>query len=60
MLEGQEEEAFTREAIAEAQSVDERCVYPNPRVGAVIVENGAIGLEAGLNVMVGCMRKGGL
>lgn len=42
MLEGQEEEALTREAIAEAQSVDERCVYPNPRVGAVIVENGAI------------------
>ena len=31
-----------REAIAEAQSVYERCVYPNPRVGAVIVENGAI------------------
>ena len=31
-----------REAIAEAQSVDERCVYPNPRVGAVIVENGAL------------------
>ena len=42
MLEGQEEEALMREAIAEAQSVDERCVYPNPRVGAVIVENGAI------------------
>ena len=31
-----------REAIAEAQLVDERCVYPNPRLGAVIVENGAI------------------
>jgi hypothetical protein len=42
MSEGQEQEAFMREAIAEAQSVDERRVYPNPRVGAVIVENGAI------------------
>ena len=42
MSEGQEREAFMRVAIAEAQSVDERCVYPNPRVGAVIVENGEI------------------
>ena len=31
-----------REAIAEAQAVDERCAYPNPRVGAIILENGAI------------------
>ena len=42
MLEAQEHERYMREAIAEAMLADENSVYPNPRVGAVIVENGTI------------------
>lgn len=42
MLEGQEHERYMREAIGEALLADQNNVYPNPRVGAVIAENGAI------------------
>ena len=35
-----------REAIGEALLADQNNVYPNPRVGAVIVENGAIAARA--------------
>ena len=46
MLEGQEHEMYMREAIGEALLADQNNVYPNPRVGAVIVENGAIAARA--------------
>ena len=46
MLEGQEHERYMREAIGEALLADQNNVYPNPRVGAVIVENGAIAARA--------------
>ena len=37
---------YMREAIGEALLADQNNVYPNPRVGAVIVENGAIAARA--------------
>ena len=46
MLERQEHERYMREAIAEALLANQNSVYPNPRVGAVIVENGTISARA--------------
>ena len=46
MLERQEHERYMREAIAEALLANQNSVYPNPRVGAVIVDNGTISARA--------------